>query len=284
MRGLPTLAAALLAALVGAVVGTATASATELGEGVSVRGAWRQGAMLLGHAPAGTRVEFAGHTLDLTPAGTFVIGLDRDAPSRAVLRLVVPGHVPRAWSHPVTPGRWKIQRIDGLKQAQVTPPPDVEARIHREAEAIRAVRQEQTPLTGFAGRFMWPVQGRISSVFGSQRILNGEPRQPHYGVDIAIPTGTPVKAPAAGVVSLVAPDLYFTGTTLMIDHGHGVQSVFAHLSRIDVRLGEPVAQGQVVARSGASGRATGPNLHWGVSWFDERIDAAALAGPMPTRR
>ncbi|HEX7381024.1 MAG TPA: M23 family metallopeptidase [Nevskiaceae bacterium] len=281
MKGLPTHAIVLLATVVGVVAGTTSAFSTELGEGVSVRGAWRQGAMLLGYAPAGTRVEFAGHALELTPAGTFVIGLDRDAPSPAVLRLAVPGHAPRAWSHPVAPGNWKIQRIDGLKQAQVTPPPDVETRIHREAEAIRAVRQKQTPLSGFAEHFMWPVQGRVSSVFGSQRILNGEPRQPHYGVDIAIPTGTPVKAPAAGVVSFVAPDLYFTGMTLMIDHGHGVQSVFAHLSRIDVKLGQPVAQGQVIALSGASGRATGPNLHWGVSWFDERIDAAALAGPMP---
>lgn len=273
--------ATLLAMTAGLASGAA--SAVTLGDGVSLNGQWRQGAMLIGHAPQGTVVSFDGERLDLTPYGTFVIGFDRDQKSPAVVTFTVPGHAQQTWSHAVAKGHWKIQRIDGLKKAEVTPPADVLARIHREALEIRAVRAKQSGLTGFTEHFIWPVVGRISSVFGSQRVLNGEPRQPHYGVDIAVPSGTPVKAPAAGVVSLVAQDMYFTGGTLMIDHGHGVQSVFAHLSKIEVKPGQHVQQGQVVALTGASGRATGPNLHWGVSWFESRVDAATLAGSMPRR-
>ncbi|HEU0198492.1 MAG TPA: M23 family metallopeptidase [Nevskiaceae bacterium] len=271
----------LLALLAGVWAGVA--GAAELGDGVSLRGAWRQGAVLMGHAPAGTQVSFDGHTLDLTSYGTFVIGLDRDEKSPAVVGFAVPGHASHTWSHAVANGHWRIQRINGMNKSQTQFAPQVLARIEREAAEIRKVRAVQTTGIGFTQHFIWPVVGRISSVFGSQRILDGVPRQPHYGVDIAVPTGTPVRAPAEGVVSLVAPDLYFTGKTLMIDHGHGVQSVFAHLSHIDVKFGEHVKQGQVVALTGATGRATGPNLHWGVSWFESRVNAAALAGPMPQR-
>lgn len=271
-------AVAVLAASVPALAG-----AVSLSDGVSIRGQWKQGAMLIGHAPHGTQVTFDSQTLKLTPYGTFVIGFDRDEKSPAVIRFTVPGHAPQTWQHAVAKGHWKIQRINGLNKNKVSPPATTLARIHREAGEIHAVREKQSDGIGFTQHFIWPVVGRISSVFGSQRVLNGEPRQPHYGVDIAVPTGTPVKAPAAGVVSLINHDMYFTGGTLMIDHGHGVQSVFAHLSKITAKLGQHVEQGEVVARTGASGRATGPNLHWGVSWFGSRVNAAALAGAMPKR-
>ncbi|MDE2148747.1 MAG: M23 family metallopeptidase [Gammaproteobacteria bacterium] len=248
-----------------------------------LRGQWRQGELLLGHAPPGTHIEFDGHGVGLTPYGTFTIGLDRDEKSPAVLQVTAAGGEQRTLRYPVAPGNWKIQAINGLPEAEVNPPPAMLARIRREAQEIRAARSVASPAIGFTEHFIWPVVGEISSVFGSQRVLNGQPRQPHYGVDIAVPSGTPVKAPAAGMVRLVAHDFYFTGGTLMIDHGHGVQSVFAHLSRILVAAGERVGQGQVVALTGASGRATGPNLHWGVSWFDNHVDPAALAGPMPDR-
>lgn len=260
-----------LAALL-AIFGSAQAADTP----VSFRGAWKQGAVLLGHAPAGTRIEFDGHEVALTPYGTFVIGLDRDEKSPAEVRVTLPGQAPQTLRHAVAPGQWKIQRIDGLPKSKVNPPDDVIARIEREAAGIRAVRNKASDLTGFTQRFVWPVKGRISSIFGSQRILDGEPKQPHYGIDVAIPAGTPVKAPADGRISLVAPDLYFTGGTVMIDHGHGVQSVYAHLSKIEVKVGDLVKQGQVFALSGQSGRATGPNLHWGVSWFDNHVDPRTL--------
>lgn len=267
---------ALVLALLG--FGSTASGATDK---LGFKGHWRQGGLLIGHAPHGTKIVFDGHDLTLTPYGTFVIGLDRDEKSPAELHVTFPGEAPRTLRYPVRRVRWKIQRINGLPGAEVNPPPAVMARIHREAEEIRRVREKASALTGFTQHFIWPAHGRISSVFGSQRILDGKPRQPHYGVDIAVPTGTPVKATARGVVSLVAPDLYFTGGTVMIDHGHGVQSVYCHLSRIEVKTGEAVKQGQVIALSGASGRATGPNLHWGVSWFGHRVNAMTLAGPMP---
>lgn len=273
-----------LAVLLGAALVATPAAAVTLDDGVVIHGKWQQGALLYGRAPAGTKVVFDGHKLNLTPYGTFVIGFDRDEKSPAVVTYTVPGHATRTWLHPVASGHWKIQRINGLSKDKVSPPASTQARIHREAQEIHAVREKQSDdLIGFTQDFIWPVVGRISSAFGNQRILDGKPRQPHYGVDIAIPSGTPVKAPASGVVSLVAHDMYFTGGTLMIDHGHGVQSVFAHLSKITVELGQHVEQGQTVALTGASGRATGPNLHWGVSWFGSRVNAAALVGPMPPK-
>lgn len=252
---------------------------------VSFEGIWRQGAVLMGQAPAGSKIAFDGHDVALTPYGTFVIGLDRDEKSPAEVQVTLPGRAPQTLRHAVAPGHWKAQRIDGLPKSKVNPPAEVMARIAREAGEIRTVREEASDLTGFTQRFIWPAKGRISSVFGSQRILDGVPKQPHYGIDLAVTAGTPVKAPADGRVSLVAADLYFTGGTVMIDHGHGVQSDYAHLGRIDVKVGDHVEQGQVFARSGQSGRATGPNLHWGVSWFDNHVDPRSLIGrrltPLP---
>jgi murein DD-endopeptidase MepM/ murein hydrolase activator NlpD len=118
-------------------------------------------------------------------------------------------------------------------------------------------------------------------VFGSQRILNGEPRQPHLGLDVAAPAGAPVRAPAAGRVTLAEPDLFLTGGTILLDHGHGLSSVFAHLSRLDVKAGDEVRQGDVIGAVGGTGRASGPHLHWGMSWFGERLDPALLVPPRP---
>jgi murein DD-endopeptidase MepM/ murein hydrolase activator NlpD len=127
----------------------------------------------------------------------------------------------------------------------------------------------------------WPAIGRISGVYGSQRVLNGEPRSPHRGVDIAAPAGTPVGAMASGEVSLAEADLYFTGGTVMVDHGHGVQSIYVHLDQVRVTVGQPLGQGQTLGTVGQTGRATGPHLHWGVYWFDQAIDPALLVGAMP---
>jgi len=148
----------------------------------------------------------------------------------------------------------------------------VAARIAREAARVREARLLDDARADFARAFIWPVQGRISGRFGNQRIYNGKPGSPHSGMDIAAPTGTPVKAPAAGVVTLADPDLYLTGGTLLIDHGHGISSNFLHLSRLDVKPGDRVEQGQVVGAVGATGRASGPHLHWGMNWFEVRID------------
>ena len=155
------------------------------------------------------------------------------------------------------------------------------ARIHREIALVKKARAIDSPRRDFESEFIWPVTGPISGVYGSQRILNGQPRQPHYGIDIAVPTGTPVVAPAGGVVVLAEADLYFSGGTLMLDHGHGLMSAFLHLDSIDVTLGQEVEQGEVIAKVGATGRVTGAHLDWRVNWFEERVDAGLLVPPMP---
>ena len=149
------------------------------------------------------------------------------------------------------------------------------------AALIAAARARNSEGRGFAEKVTWPALGPISGVYGSQRILNGEPRTPHRGVDVAAPAGTPVGAMASGVVSLAEPDLYFTGGTVMIDHGHGLHSIYVHLQDVLVEVGQRLSPGTPLGTVGATGRATGPHLHWGVYWFDEAIDPALLVGPMP---
>jgi murein DD-endopeptidase MepM/ murein hydrolase activator NlpD len=170
---------------------------------------------------------------------------------------------------------WKVQRIEGLPPAKVTPDPAELARIKAENELVAARRAVVTPMARFLSGLSSPADGPVSGVFGSQRVLNGEARAPHSGTDIAAPTGAPVRAVADGVVTLVHPDMFFTGTTVMIDHGLGLQSVYAHMSRADVAEGAEVKRGQAIGAVGASGRATGPHLHWGLSWLDVRLDPEA---------
>ena len=232
----------------------------------------QQGAMVIGKVPPGSRVEHAGRTLRVTGYGTVVFGVGRDA--RGPARVTVTrsdGSVETA-SVAVTARDWPLQRVDGVPPATVDPPPEVAERIRREQAKVAAARTEDRALTGFARHFSWPVEGRISGRFGRARVYNGRPGSPHSGMDIAAPSGTPIKAPAAGVVTLAEPDLYITGGTVLIDHGHGIGSNFLHMSRLDVNVGDQVQQGQVIGAVGATGRATGPHLHWGMTWFDVRID------------
>jgi len=217
----------------------------------------------------------------VSPEGLFIIGLDRDEPARAQLTVAHAGVATERREFDVVTRSYDIQRVDGLPPSQVNPPPEALKRIEVDYAQVRAARARDTDRVDFSKGFVWPIVGRISGVYGSQRILNGQPKQPHYGVDVAVPVGTPVRAPASGVVSLAVPDMYYTGGTLMIDHGHGLTSTLMHLDKVLVKAGDEVKQGQVVAQSGMTGRATGPHLDWRVSWFDARVDAQLLAGPMP---
>lgn len=252
--------------------------------GVELKGTWQQGGVLIGRAAPGSTVSFNGRMLRVSPEGWFVIGLDRDEPAKALLVVAHPGIATVRREFDVAPRAYDIQRLDGLPDAQVNPPPEAQARIASDVAQVRTARARDSQRADFARGFIWPIVGRISGVFGSQRVLNGAPKQPHYGVDVAVPIGTPVRAPASGVVSLAVPDMYYTGGTLMIDHGHGLTSTLMHLDKVLVKEGEEVSQGQVVAESGMTGRATGPHLDWRVSWFDSRVDAQLLAGPMPASR
>jgi biotin carboxyl carrier protein len=231
-----------------------------------------QGALVLGKVPAGSTVLFGGRTLRPTPYGTVVFGIGRDAtgPLRVDVRRSDGSRETATIA--VAPRDWPIERIDGVPPDTVNPPPEIAARIESEQALVSAARVRDDDRADFAQPFIWPVQGRVSGRFGNQRIYNGTPKPPHSGMDIAAAQGTPVLAPAAGIITFANPGLYLTGGTVLLDHGHGVSSNFLHLSRIDVKVGDRVEQGQVIGAVGATGRATGPHLHWGMNWFDVRID------------
>ncbi len=232
----------------------------------------QQGAMVIGRTASGNRVKLEGRALRVSADGVFVFAIARDADKPAALEIIWFDDVTE-WTHvDVTPRDWPIEKINGVPPATVNPPPEIAARIAREQSSVAAVRTRDDAREDFAQPFIWPVQGRISGRFGNQRVYNGTPKTPHSGMDIAAANGTAVKAPAAGIVTFASPSLYLTGGTVVIDHGAGVSSNFLHLSRIDVKVGDRVKQGQVFAAVGATGRATGPHLHWGMNWFDVRID------------
>lgn len=242
--------------------------------------AWQQGAVLRGQVAPGTQVEFLARKVRVNEAGQFVIGLGRDAAPEATLTTISPAGERREHRFAVKQRDYVIQRIEGVPQQTVTPDPVQVKRAQQEAELTSRARQLDAANNDFMQVFTWPVIGRISGVYGSQRFYNGEPRAPHYGVDIAVPTGTPVHAPAAGVVTLVHPDMFFSGGTLIVDHGHGLSSTFIHLHKIVVQEGQRVVQGEVIAQAGATGRATGPHLDWRMNWFDQRVDPTLLVEPM----
>jgi murein DD-endopeptidase MepM/ murein hydrolase activator NlpD len=175
----------------------------------------------------------------------------------------------------IVPREFSIQRVDGLPPQTVTPTdPAIVARIARERVIKNRGFASRAQTQGWLDGFIWPVEGHISGSWGNQRILNGEPRQPHYGVDIAMPAGTPIRAPAGGVVALAEPDLYLEGGLVLIDHGQGLISMYLHMSRLDVATGDAVAQGQVIGAVGARGRATGAHLCWRLKWRDRNLDPA----------
>lgn len=231
-----------------------------------------QGALVIGKVPAGSRVQYAGRQLRVSGYGSVVFGIGRDEKGPLRVQVQRPDGGSETAVITVTPRDWPTERVNGVPPKTVNPPPAIAERIKREQAEVTAARARDDDRTDFTQTFIWPVQGRISGRFGNARVYNGQPGAGHSGMDIAVPTGTPVKAPAAGVVTFAGPDLYLTGGTLLIDHGYGVSSNFLHLSRIDVKVGDRVEQGQVIAAVGATGRATGPHLHWGMNWFDTRID------------
>lgn len=231
----------------------------------------QQGALVYGRVPPTAKVSHAGRTLRVTPYGTVVFGVPRDQkePIRVQVQTDAASSVHEV---AVLPREWPIERVDGVPPKTVKPPAEIARRIAAEQQRVGAARTRDDPRTQFAEPFSWPVRGRISGRFGNQRIYNGTPGSAHSGMDIAVPAGTPVLAPAGGVVSFADADLYLTGGTIVLDHGHGVSSNFLHLSRLDVAVGDTVTGGQTIGAVGATGRATGPHLHWGMNWFDVRVD------------
>jgi murein DD-endopeptidase MepM/ murein hydrolase activator NlpD len=244
-------------------------------------GTLSQGGMIVGTAPEGT----VALTLDGKPLmmrdGRFLIGFDRDAGPAATLVATLADGRTVVRTLAIAPRAWRIERLDTLPRF---PAPDPVFATLRPPElaAIAAARAVVTDADGWRQAFRWPATGRQSGFFGSQRIYRGEPGAYHSGADIAVPTGTPVVAPADGVVTLAAGHPFtLEGNLLLVDHGMGLGSAFLHLSRIDVKVGDHVRQGQVIGAVGATGRVTGPHLHWGLTWRGARLDPLLVVGTGP---
>ena len=243
-------------------------------------GPLKQGGLLVGQVKEGAAVQYQDQLLPITADGRFIIGLDRDASKKIVLTVINENNEYEYHDLNIRARDYVIQRIEGVAKQYVSPDPVQVKRSRKEAAKVRLARKQQRPQQDFLNGFIWPANGPITGVFGSQRVYNGEPRRPHYGLDVAGPIGAPVIAPAAGLVTLAEPDLFFSGGTLIIDHGHGLSSTFLHLSKLLVTTGDSVTQGQDIAEMGATGRVTGPHLDWRMNWTDGktsvRIDPELL--------
>ena len=247
---------------------------------VVLNGKFTQGALLRGQAPAGSKVTLNGETVQTNKDGKFVVGFEREAPLQQTL--VVKLDNGQKWQRDITLEKreYNIQRIDGLEQKMVSPPAEVTARIKQDNINVANARSGNTDLDALFTRFEWPAKGVISGVYGSQRILNGVPKWPHYGLDIANETGTPVYAPVDGVVTM-ANDLYYSGNTLILDHGMRVFSTFLHMDTITVEVGETVKQGEQIGTIGSTGRSTGPHLDWRINLGNTRLDPQTIISGSP---
>lgn len=247
---------------------------------LALKGSPVQGGILLGQTDPGCTIEFDSILVKVSDDGNFVIGFRPDQPNWGVLRARCPDGSRRRQFLQIEQREYQEQHIDGLPPKMVTPDEETLARIKNDRERVRTARETESDLQAFRDAFVWPVQGPVTGVFGSRRVLNGEPRSPHFGVDIAAETGTPVQSTAAGEV-IFADDLYLAGKTVIVDHGHGLSSSYLHLDSITVSVGDTVQQGQQIATVGATGRVTGAHLDWRFNWFQVRLDPEQLAGPMP---
>ena len=243
---------------------------------IKLKGNFTQGGLVKGKVSSNRLVKFENRNVLINSNGNFVIGFGRDYEEIASLEVKDKN---KKWIKKVFNIKKRVydtQSINGLEKKMVTPPESFYKRIRKENKSIKLVRNLNTEIDYVFQDFIIPLDGIISGVFGSQRILNGKPRRPHYGIDIAAPKGSSVKAPTDSIVRMVEKDLYYTGGTLMLDHGHGVTSVYSHLSMINVKVGDNVLKGQKVAEVGSTGRSTGPHLDWRVNWFNQRLDPALL--------
>ena len=248
---------------------------------VQFEGKQVQGGLVTGRTESGAVVKVNGKAVRVSKEGVFLVGFGRDYEGPCKIEVTYPDGRREKLQLAVEKREYQIQRIDGLPPRKVEPSKKDLERIRKDNALVKKARKRDDARTDFLDGWIWPAQGIISGVYGSQRILNGQPRRPHFGVDIAAPTGTPVKAPAAGVVTMAHPDMFFSGGTLILDHGHNLSSSFLHLHKILVKVGDRVEQGDIIAEIGAAGRVTGAHLDWRMSWRSERIDPQLLAPPMP---
>ncbi|MEQ1930377.1 MAG: M23 family metallopeptidase [Parvularculaceae bacterium] len=242
-------------------------------EHVQLSGAMTQGGLVFGQTVPGARARLDGDDVMVGADGRFVVGFGRDSALSALLLVNLPDGGEERIALKIEDREFPVQRIDGLDQSKVSGFTEGQLKkIAADTEKKKAARVRTEAAAPGADAFSWPVKGRISGVFGSQRILNGEAKTPHSGLDVAAPQGTQVLAPADGIVRLAEPDMYFEGGLVLLDHGHWVESAFLHLSRLDVTPGQVVKKGDPIGAVGMTGRATGPHLHWSLKWSGRLVD------------
>ena len=248
---------------------------------VELNGEAVQGGLIFGKTSPGAQVHLDDTEVMVSPDGDFVIGFGRDETGERQLLVLEPTGEKEVLALPIALREYDIERVDGLPPKTVTPDPEALERIREEGAMVSSARARRDQRAGYEEGFAWPASGRISGVYGSQRVLNGEPRRPHYGLDIAAPTGSPVYAPADGIITMVHPDMYFSGGTVILDHGQGLSSSFLHLSKILVETGTTVNKGDLIAEIGSTGRASGPHLDWRMNWLNRRVDPEMLVEGSP---
>ena len=243
---------------------------------VEFNGKFIQGHYIIGKTDPNSIVTIDKIKVKVSKDGYFAFGLDRERKYDVVIKINKDGNTNKIIKK-VQKRKYNIQRIDGLEEKKVTPPEEVYERIKNENKLIAKAREINSDLDFFKDKFILPLENAIiTGVYGSQRILNGKPRWPHYGIDFAGDLGTPIKAMADGIVTLAESDLYFTGATLIFDHGHGISTLYMHLDEIFVEKGDIVKQGEVIGTVGSSGRSTGPHLDVRLNWFGTRLDPATV--------
>ncbi len=238
---------------------------------IEFKGKFLQGHFILGLTDPNAKILVGKKEVKVSNDGDFVFGIDRDQKYDLIFTKILNGKK-TIFTKKVMKRKYNIQKIDGLEESKVTPPESVYKRIKKENNAIGKARAINSNLQFFKEKFIMPVEGIISGVYGSQRILNGKPRWPHYGVDIAAKQGTMVKCSGSGIVTMAEEDLYYTGGTVIMDHGHGISSIYSHLENVLVSVGDQINQGDIIGTVGSTGRSTGPHLDFRINWFQTRLD------------
>ena len=235
------------------------------------KGKFIQGHFIIGQTEPNSKIIIDKKEIKVSKNGFFVFGIDRDRKFDILITKISNGKKEKIVKK-VFKRKYKIQKIDGLPENKVTPPEEVYKRIKKENNAIGEARAINSDLTYFKNKFIMPLDGIITGVYGSQRILNGKPKWPHYGIDIAAKQGTHIKSSADGIVTMAEDDLYYTGGTVIMDHGHGISTIYSHLENVLVSVGDRINQGDIIGTVGSTGRSTGPHLDFRVNWFQTRLD------------
>ena len=242
---------------------------------VEFKGKFLQGHYIIGITDPSAKIIVDKKNVKVSQDGYFVFGIDRDRKFDVTITKIIDGKKEKIIKK-VLKRKYNIQRIDGLEESKVTPPESVYKRIREENNKIGEARAINSDLPFFKNQFIMPVEGIISGVYGSQRILNGKPKWPHYGIDIAAKKGTKIKSSATGIVTMAEDDLYYTGGTVIMDHGHGISTIYSHLESLNVKVGDEILQGDIIGTVGSTGRSTGPHLDFRVNWFQTRLDPMSV--------